>query len=308
MRSTLTLALLLALGLFAVPVVARKPNRPTLSGEKALEHARILVERGNRAPGTFGYRWTQAYIIRQLRLAYTEVEEVDFVAQTPRGAVPLKNIIGKIPGRSRDIVVLAGHYETLNQKGFVGANDGGSSTALLLELARVLGLKQPNPVEIWVVFFDGEEAFEQWSQTDGVYGSRYQANLWAREGVLERIKAVIVVDMIGDKDLTVRRDLNSTPWLTDLVWQVAKDKGYGAYFIDEEQALDDDHVPFVRAGVPAVDLIDFEYGPNNLYWHTAEDTLDKLSARSFKVVGEVVLAAVVRLGERWPTAPSDSPP
>jgi glutaminyl-peptide cyclotransferase len=307
MRSRLRVVLLLALAVLSIPAAARQHNRPILSGERALQHARVLVERGNRAPGTFGYRWAQAYIIRQLRLAHAEVEEVDFVAQTPRGATPLKNIIGKIPGRSRDIVVLAGHYETLSQKGFVGANDGGSSTALLLELARVLGLAQPNPVEVWVVFFDGEEAFQQWSATDGVYGSRYQVSAWGRAGVLERVKAVIVVDMIGDKELTLRRDLNSTPWLTDLVWQVAKMKGYGAYFSEERQAVDDDHVPFVRAGVPAVDLIDFNYGPNNRYWHTAEDTLDKLSAHSFQVVGEVVLATVARLGERWPSASREPP-
>jgi Zn-dependent M28 family amino/carboxypeptidase len=231
---------------------------------------------------------------------------VDFVAQTPQGAKAMKNIIGKIPGKSSEIVVLAGHYDTLQQEGFVGANDGGSSTALLLEFARVLGLKQPPPVTVWITFFDGEEAFEEWSESDGIYGSRYQASAWQRDGTLERIKAVIVVDMIGDKDLRLRQDYNSTPWLTDLIWRIAAEKGYGDHFSQEQTAVEDDHVPFRRAGVPAVDLIDLEYGPDNRHWHTRQDTVEKLSARSFKIVGDVVLEAVARLGQRWPSAPAPS--
>ncbi len=272
-----------------------------VSGQKALEHVRNLVNvGGERWPGSAGHRWTQRYIIRHLRLAYAEVEEVDFVAQTPGGAVAMKNIIGKFPGESSDIIVLAGHYDTVRRDGFVGANDGGSSTALLLELARVLGRTQPGPAAIWVVFFDGEEAFRQWSETDGIYGSRYQVSAWQRAGELERVKAVIVVDMIGDRDLTLRRESNSTAWLTDLVWRVAREKGYQEHFLDDRLAIEDDHLPFLRAGVPAVDLIDLEYGPENRYWHTREDTPDKLDPRSFEVVGEVVLEVVRRLSQRWP--------
>ncbi len=278
----------------------RAPARPELDGARALQHVRVLVERGGRVPGSAGHRWTQSYIVRQLRLTYAEVEEVDFAAQTPKGVLAMKNIVGKIPGRSSDVVVLAGHYDALDREGFVGANDSGSSTALLLELARVLGLRKPNPVEVWVVFFDGEEALRQWGPTDGLYGSRYQASLWGRTGALDRIKAVIVLDMVGDKNLTIRRDANSTPWLTDLVWQVAGEKGHGQYFLDETIAIEDDHLPFRQAGVPAVDLIDFDYGPGNRYWHTPQDTADKLSAHSLQVVGEVVLETVERLGARWP--------
>ncbi len=265
-----------------------------------MEHVRNLVRFGERWPGSAGHSWAQEYIIRYLRLAYTEIEEVDFVTRTPRGMVAMKNLIGKIPGDSSDIVVLAGHYDTWRQEGFLGANDGGSSTALLLELARVLGLQQPNPATIWVVFFDGEEAFRQYSDTDGLYGSRYQISAWRRSGVLERIKAVIVVDMIGDKDLALRRDLNSTPWLTDLVWRVAREKGYEEHFLSATTAVQDDHVPFVEAGVPAVDLIDLDYGPDNRYWHTRRDRVDKLSPQSFTIVGEVVLEVTDRLSQRWP--------
>jgi Zn-dependent M28 family amino/carboxypeptidase len=295
------------LGLSVSSACAREPNRPILSGDRALRHVQQLVKWGNRSPGSSGHQWAQAYIIRHLRLAYIdEIQEVDFVARTPQGAKAMKNIIGKIPGKSSEIVVLAGHYDTLQQEGFVGANDGGSSTALLLEFARVLGLKQPPPVTVWITFFDGEEAFEEWSESDGIYGSRYQASAWQRDGTLERIKAVIVVDMIGDKDLRLRQDYNSTPWLTDLIWRIAAEKGYGDHFSQEQTAVEDDHVPFRRAGVPAVDLIDLEYGPDNRHWHTGQDTVEKLSARSFKIVGDVVLEAVARLGQRWPSAPAPS--
>jgi len=279
-----------------------------VSGRQALEHVRALLRFGGRTPGSEGHRWAEDYIIRHLRLAYAEVEEVNFAAQTPDGVVAMKNIIGKIPGRSPEIVLLAGHYDTLAREGFLGANDGGSSAALLLELARVLGGQQPLPLTVWLVFFDGEEAVRQWGPQDGTYGSRYQAGAWQRAGVLPRVKAMILVDMIGDKHLTLRRDLNSTPWLTELVWQVAREKGYREHFLEETTAIEDDHLPFVRAGVPAVDLIDFDYGPGNRYWHSREDTLDKLGARSFEIVGEVMLETVARLGQRWPGQPTQSAP
>ena len=295
----------LALSLLCAVGVARAEApevKNVVSGRRALEHVRALTQVGARVPGTQGHTWAQAYIIRHLRLAYADIEEVDFAAQTPRGVVPMKNIIGRIAGRSDDIIVLAGHYDTLKLEGFVGANDGGSSAALLLELARVLGRQQPNDATIWVTFFDGEEAFERWGPRDGIYGSRYQASAWQRDGTLARIKAVIVVDMIGDRDLNVRLDSNSTPWLNELVLQVARDRGHEAHFSEDERPVWDDHVPFVQAGVPAVDLIDFDYGPENRYWHTPEDTADKLSPRSFEIVADVVLEIVARLSQRWPAA------
>jgi Zn-dependent M28 family amino/carboxypeptidase len=279
-----------------------------VSGAQALEHVRQLLKFGPRLPGSEAHRWAEDYIVRQLRLAYAEVEEVNFAAQTPQGLVPMKNIVGKFGGSSGEIVVLAGHYDSLRREGFVGANDGGSSAALLLELARVIGRQKSRPLGVWVVFFDGEEAFRQWSPQDSLYGSRYQASAWQRAGVLGRFKALILVDMIGDKDLTLRRDLNSTPWLTDMVWQIARAKGYQSHFLDDTTAIEDDHTPFVRASVPAVDLIDFDYGPGNRYWHTREDTLDKLGARSFEIIGDVILETVARLGQRWPGQPAAAAP
>lgn len=300
MRRLAGLALLL-LASFGVAHAEAPETKNVVSGRRALEHVRALTQAGGRVPGTQAHAWAQAYIIRHLRLAYAaEIEEVNFAAATPRGTVPMKNIIGKFPGRSDDIIVLAGHYDTIDREGFVGANDAGSSTALLLELARVLGRQQPNDATIWVAFFDGEEAFKDWGPRDGIYGSRYQASAWQRDGTLSRVKAVIVVDMIGDRDLGLRREANSTPWLTDLLWQIAHEKGHGAHFLEDSIAVEDDHVPFLRLGVPAVDLIDFDYGPHNRYWHTANDTLDKLDRRSFEIIGEVVLEAVAQLGQRWP--------
>lgn len=299
LRSALVVLFLPAALLQAAPV-----SPPKVSGQRAMSHVRALVQMGERTAGSAAHREAEAYIIRRLRLASVEVEEVTFVVQTPQRSVVMKNIIGKIPGDSPDIVVLAGHYDTKRLSGFRGANDGGSSTALLLELARVLSARQPKPLTVWVAFFDGEEAFGEWSARDGLYGSRYQVSAWRRAGVLNRIKAVMVVDMIGDRDLALRRDGNSTPWLTDVVWQVAREKGYEANFLDETLTVEDDHLPFVEAGLPAVDLIDLSYGPQNRYWHTREDTPDKLGPRSFEIVGEVVLETVARLAERWPGQPA----
>ncbi len=290
---------LLALLLLGGSVSAAGP-KDAVSGQRALEHVRELVRFGGRVPGSPSHSRAQRYIIRQLRRASAdEIEEVDFVAQTPRGKVRMKNIIAKFAGQSQEMVVLAGHYDTVARENFIGANDGGSSTALLLELAHVLG-RRKNSLTVWVVFFDGEEAFQRFTSTDGFYGSRHQASAWKKDGTLDRIKAVIVVDMIGDKNLNLRRERNSTAWLVDLVWQIARASGYGIHFLDQTTVIEDDHVPFVQAGVPAVDLIDLDYGPGNRYWHTPDDTVDKLSAQSMEIVGEVVLKTVERLGRRWP--------
>jgi len=277
---------------------ADKDVSSKVSGQRAMAHVQALVAFGERRPGSEGHREAQAYILAELRKAEVEVEEVNFEAETPRGKLPMKNIIAKIPGRSQDILVVGGHYDTLWKDGFVGANDGGSSAALLLELARVLRRQMPLEKSVWIAFFDGEEAVEAWSERDGVYGSRWQAALWRQQGILRRVRALIVVDMIGDRGLTLRREQNSTPWLTDLVWQAARDKGYAAYFLDEETAAYDDHSAFLALGVPAVDLIDFDFGPNNRYWHTNQDTVDKVSPRSLAIVGEVVLETLSRLMSR----------
>jgi Zn-dependent M28 family amino/carboxypeptidase len=222
----------------------------------------------------------------------------------------MKNIIGELTGERPDIVIIAGHYDTKSMDGFVGANDGGSSAAAVLEMARVSAKTRPE-YTLWFTFFDGEEAVVDWSANDGTdntYGSRRLADRLDQDGTLSKVKAVLLVDMIGDRDLDIKRDAVSTPWLVDLIWATAGRLGYGRYFLGNETAIEDDHIPFKERGVPAIDIIDFNYGPNNSYWHTRQDTLDKVSAESMKVVGDVILVSLPelfkRIGEKRPAGAS----
>jgi Zn-dependent M28 family amino/carboxypeptidase len=221
-----------------------------------------------------------------------EITEDPFLGKTPKGDVPMTNIIAKFPGKSGHAIAVTGHFDTKLYPGrkFVGANDGGSSTGLLLELARDLNAT-PRVDDVYVVFFDGEEAIGEWSDVDSVYGSRHLAYKWKSDGTLANLKALINVDMIGDKSLGLLLDENSTPWLRKLVWAAANDLGYKAYFLDAPEKMEDDHIPFVKLGVPSLDLIDFDYDP----WHKDSDTMDKLSPKSLDIVGTVVLESVHRL-------------
>ena len=213
---------------------------------------------------------------------------------TPIGSVTMKNIVAKIPGTSPNTILLATHYDTKRMENFVGANDGGSSTGLMLEMARLLcGRKRP--LTLWIAFFDGEEAFGEWSSTDGTYGSRQMAAKLAVSGGLKRMKAMLLADLIGDRNLRVKRESNSTPWLTDLIWSTAARLGHQNVFLPEETTIEDDHVPFLRRGVPAADVIDLE----EPYWHTTADTLDKISPRSLATVGHVFLATLTELEKKF---------
>jgi len=266
------------------------------SGSSALEFTRKLVAFGARPSGSPALRKAQDYILAQLKTRGCEVLRDEFTAQTPLGPVRMMNIIARFKGASGRGVVISGHYETKKLPGvnFVGANDGGASAGFLLELARVLAGSKHND-DVYLVWFDGEESFGQWSNTDGIYGSRHLAERWTDDGTVRRIKALINVDMIGDKDLGILKEMNSSPGLQRLVWQTAAQLGLGRFFLNLGGAVEDDHMPFVRRGVQAVNLIDFEYGPDNSFWHTERDTLDKLSAESFQVVGTVVLEVVKKL-------------
>jgi len=263
-------------------------------GARAFEHVRQLVNIGPRQSGTEGIRRAQEYIIAQLQAFGCAVETDEFIASTPVGPVPMKNILAKIAGQSANIVMLLTHYDTLRKAGFVGANDGGSSTGLMLEMARLL-CGRPRAFTIWIVFLDGEEAFVQWSDTDGTYGSRNLAARMALSGDLARVKAVLLADMVGDRELRYLRETNSTAWLVDLVWQTASRLGYGQIFVADPQTVEDDHTPFLRRGVPAVDVIELaEFA----YWHTNQDTLDKLSPRSLAVTGHVFVESLAALEPR----------
>lgn len=280
---------LVALG-YAAPAQAQAPL--AFSGQRAFEDMRCLVGFGPRPPGSEALAASRRWIIHQLQIDGAHVETDPFTASTPLGNIPMTNIIAKIPGARPSIIMLAGHYDTKLFKNFrfVGANDGGSSAAFLLEMARLLG-RRKNPTTIWLVFFDGEEALKTWSATDSLYGSTELVNKLTAAGKLSRVKAMILVDMIAGANLDIRRDVNSTPWLSDLLFQTADRLGYSRYFSRTHlTAIDDDHVPFVNAGVSAVDIIDLDYGPHNSYWHTAQDTLDKCSPQSLEIVGRTVSA------------------
>jgi len=187
---------------------------------------------------------------------------------------------GQVPGS----IAVAGHYDTKRfDFDFVGANDGGSSTAVLLELARVSpDLDLRHTLEF--IFFDGEEAVRNWTETDSLYGSRYDVSRREENGSIDELRALILVDMIGDRDLGILRETASTGWLGELIWDEAESVGHGSHFGTRLSLVDDDHVPYLNAGIPAIDLIDFDYP----YWHTPEDTIDKTSAESLKAVGDVL--------------------
>jgi len=264
------------------------------SGAQAFKFTQDVVSFGPRPVGSHAHAATELYIEAQIKLAKAELLSDAFTAHTPAGPAAMKNIIARFRGASGRAVVFSGHYDTKKMPAFLGANDGGSSTGFLLEMLRVLA-RQKHPDDVYLVWFDGEEAVREWSATDSVYGSRHLEEQWARDGTLSHIKALINVDMIGDKDLGILKEENSSQPLTKLVWDTAQELKYGKYFLSNPTPIEDDHLPFARAGVNAIDLIDFDYGPENSYWHKKEDTMDKLGARSFQVVGDVLLAVLKKL-------------
>jgi glutaminyl-peptide cyclotransferase len=270
------------------------------NGQRAFEDLKRIVAFGPRPPGSKALEQSRQWIISQIRQDGCDVEEDSFVASTPVGEIPMVNLIAKSPGASPQVIMIAGHYDTkrFDTGSFVGANDGGSSTALPLELARLL-CRRKNPVTYWLVFFDGEEALVRWSDADKLYGSRHLVQKLSSHGELSRIKAMLLVDMIADAKLDIRREQNSAPWLNDILFNTANHLGYSKYFLDDETAVDDDHIPFVNAGVSAADIIDLDYGPNNSYHHTLKDTLEKCSPASMAIVGRVVVSALEQI-ERSP--------
>jgi Zn-dependent M28 family amino/carboxypeptidase len=265
------------------------------SGESAYAYTQKVVAFGPRPPGSEAIGKVRAFIKSELRKAGARLIDDAFTASTPDGRVSMENVIGHFPGISGRALAVTGHYDTKRMPGFVGANDGGSSTGFLLELARSFSGRQRRD-DIYLVFFDGEEAFRHWTETDSLYGSRHLAERWAKEGLLTRLAALINVDMIGDRNLSIVNEAHSTQAIKDVIWRAAADLGLSRYFAGAPGALEDDHIPFLLRGVPAADLIDFDYGPGNQWWHTDADTLDKLAPSSFEVVGKVVLEALRRLG------------
>lgn len=262
-----------------------------VDGAKAYGHARAIVEFGLRPPGSAALREVGEYIRQELQGLGLEVHTDTFAPLTPLGQIRMTNIWGISPGRSERVIILASHYESkyYEEFEFFGANDGASSSGLLLELARVLSLESPVDATLWFVFFDGEEALVEWSDHDSLYGSRAFVRMLRRDASLERIGAMILLDLIGGKDLRILKDHNSTDWLNEIVWSAAERLGYAHIFRrgGSVNAVDD-HIPFLRAGVPAIDIIDLSYR----HWHTPEDTLDKVSPENLAIVGNVVVASL----------------
>jgi Zn-dependent M28 family amino/carboxypeptidase len=281
--------------LLLVSLVVAAQAAPAFDSNRAWEHVRQQIAIGPRPSGSPAIAKTRQYITAQLKALGIKTAEQAFEGATPLGAVNMVNIIGTIPGRRPERIVIGSHFDTKLYRDvrFVGASDGASSTAALLELGRVLKARQDLPFTIELLFLDGEEAVVEWSATDSTYGSRHYVDAARKSGTLKSIRAFILLDMIGDRNLTVRRDPNSTRWLTDILWATAKQLGH-RQFMDEEMAIEDDHLPFIRAGVPAVDIIDLDYPQ----WHTPQDTLDAISARSLQIVGDVVVAALPQIEAR----------
>ena len=275
------------------------PAQAHFNGAKALEYARQFVAIGPRWPTSPGHLKAEQFLRNQFK--HDQLEEDTFTANTPIGPVAMRNFIVRFPGKKNGVIVLATHYETnywLKNINFVGANDGGSTTGLLMAIADKLRGKPLDGYSVWLVFFDGEEAVHSWTSSDSTYGSRHLAARWGKDGTLGRIKAFMLADMIGDKDLDILRDTRSADWLVSLVRQAAKKFGYDRYFFQRESEVEDDHLPFVERGVPSIDIIDLDYGPNNSYHHTAQDTMDKISARSLTIDGDVFMETIRLIDQR----------
>jgi hypothetical protein len=285
-------------GAAAAPAQAKRAG---FDSGRAWDDLRRQVSFGPRPSGSAALNECRQYILAQLKAAGIETRQQMFIARTPLGEMSMVNVIGTIPGRRPERIILASHYDTKRAPDFrfVGASDGASSTAGLLELGRVLKGRQ-NEFTIELLFLDGEEAVNwDWRDPDNTYGSRHYVQAAQQSGTLTGIKALMLLDMIGDRNLTLRRDANSTPWLVDAVWTAAERLGQRAVFSNELTTIEDDHIAFLRAGVPAVDLIDLDYPQ----WHTAQDDLDHVSARSLQVVGDVVLAALPDIEKHLTSAP-----
>ena len=274
-------------------------SAPKINATRAMQYTKEVTAFGARPIGSANHKKLEDYIVSHLK--GDEVDFDAFTADTVEGKFPVRNIIAKFPGTKDGIIVIAGHYDTnypLRNTAYVGANDGGSSTAILLEIANQLRGKKREGYSVWLLWTDAEEAVRKWSETDSLYGTRHLAERWQKDGTAKKIKAFLLADMIGDADLNIDRDGNSTPWLEDLVYEAATKLGYQSHFFERSTAVEDDHLPFMKIGVPCADIIDLDYGYGNVFHHSPQDTLDKLSPKSLQIVGDVILQTVWMVDSR----------
>jgi glutaminyl-peptide cyclotransferase len=281
------------------------PIAAGFNGERAMDHVRKQIDIGPHPPDTPELARTRSYIINELKSYGLLVHTDDFTATTPQGEKKMANIVADVPGETSDVIIIASHYDTKYFKDmrFVGANDPASSVGTLLEIGRVLGSVREKPkVTYKLVFFDGEEAFcENWDdcgsedKPDNTYGSRRYVSQLKAKNEVSNTRALILLDMMGYKNLELGRDTMSTRWLQDIIWQTGRSLGYTEVFTDRPEGVGgDDHEPFLRAGIDSVDLIQLNGYP---YWHKANDTADKISAQSMRIVGETVLASLPKIAD-----------
>jgi glutaminyl-peptide cyclotransferase len=266
-------------------------------GKRAFAHVAKQVGFGPRPSGSPAIAQLQEYLLSELKSYGCTVETDSFGADTPVGRIAMKNLLVKIPGEKPGVILLGTHYDTKRLENFVGADDSGSSTGVLLELARLL-CSQHGKYAVWIAFFDGEEAVNlEWKDPDNRYGSRQMAAKLAASGDIPKIKAFLLADLVGGRNLHFKREADSTKWLKDLVWKTAHQLGYQSIFLDTEFPVSDDHLSFLARNVPSVDVIDLDNGADGdvYYWHTPQDTLDKISAKSLAIVGHVFLESVKQL-------------
>ena len=303
MRSLVQLVLFsVFLAFFAQPVVARAASGG-VSGQNVYHLTQqMLAAAPKRFNGSPGHAAAEAFIRDHFA---PEAAKGDFIvdsffANTPAGPQSMHNLIVKFPGKRDGIIVLASHYETnynLRDIDFVGANDGACTSALLIALGQYLREHPPEGYSVYLLFTDGEESVSgNWTASDSLYGSRHLAAKWSADGTLPHVKALLLADMIGSKQMNVDRDGNSTPWLEQQLAQAGKETGHSSYLFHQSQGgIQDDHLPFLQRGVPVLDIISIEYGTpsdSEAYHHTALDTLDKLSPQSLQVSADLFLAMI----------------
>jgi glutaminyl-peptide cyclotransferase len=286
-----------------------KAQTPAISGQAIYNlTAQLLTAAPKRYNGSPGHLAAEAFIKSHFKpeAAKGDLITDEFTASTPAGPQTMRNYIVRYPGKREGIIVLASHYETnypLRDIPFVGANDGACTSALLIEIGAYLRTHPPQGYSVWLVFDDGEEAVSQWSDSDSLYGTRHLAAKWYADGTLKRIKAFIVADMIGDKDLDILEEQQSTSWLRALLKQAAANTHHSANVFQTQGAEEDDHLPFLRRGVPSLDIIDVDYGPHTAttpdgYHHTAQDTLDKISPKSLQISADLFLELIRLINQR----------
>jgi len=273
---------------------------PSFNSARSMQYVKEIVAFGPRPIGSINHKKVEEYI--QSHLKGDEVEDDSFTIDTSEGKFPVHNIIAKYPGTKDGIIVIASHYDTnypLRNTAYIGANDGASSSALLLEIANQLRGKKRAGYSVWLLWDDAEEAIKlPWTDDNSVYGVRHLAQKWQGDGTAKKIKAFLLEDMIGDADLNIEHEQNSTPWLEDMIYQAATRVGYQSHFFARLIPMEDDHLPLMKLGVPSADLIDFDYGYDNVFWHTTQDTIDKLSPKSLQIVGTVTLETAQMLDKK----------